>query len=80
MRNEEGWYETGLIWKAGHPPLKDNKASSLARLTNLLGKLQRTPPLLQEYDEKIKGQLEEGIVEKAPDIPQGKVFYIPHKG
>ena len=34
--------------------MKNNKATSLARLSNLLEKLQRNPALFQEYDEKIK--------------------------
>lgn len=24
VRHPEGWYETGLLWKAGHPPLPNN--------------------------------------------------------
>ena len=28
-RNVEGWYETGLPWKANHPSLPNNKAGSL---------------------------------------------------
>ena len=39
-RSTEGWYETGLMWKVGHPPLNNNKAASLARLSNLLSKLK----------------------------------------
>ena len=38
----------------------------LARLSNLRLKLQRDPPLFKEYDDKIKQQLAEGIVEEAP--------------
>ena len=35
-----GWYETGFMWKVGHPPLDNNRAASLARLSNLLNKLK----------------------------------------
>ena len=35
-RSDEGWYETNLIWKEKHPPLNNNKSSSLGKLNNLL--------------------------------------------
>ena len=28
-RNDEGWYETNLIWRKKHPPLHNNKSGSL---------------------------------------------------
>ena len=33
-RSEEGWYETGLPWKANHPPLPNNYNGSLRQLSN----------------------------------------------
>ena len=35
-RHPEGFCETSLIWKVGHPNLDNNKAGSLLRLKNLL--------------------------------------------
>lgn len=35
--------------------------------------------LLERYNEVIKNQLEQGIVERAEEDPQGYEFYIPHK-
>ena len=32
-RDEEGWYETGLLWKGNHSSLPNNEAGSLRRLT-----------------------------------------------
>ena len=29
VRNPEGWYETGLLWKGNHSPLPDNQHGSL---------------------------------------------------
>ena len=29
VRHPEGWYETGLLWKAGHPSLPNNQKGSL---------------------------------------------------
>ena len=50
-RSDEGWYETGLLWKHGHDLLPNNKQESLRRLGSLLNKLQKEPNLLAQYDE-----------------------------
>ncbi|XP_028405750.1 uncharacterized protein LOC114528320 [Dendronephthya gigantea] len=63
-RSEEGWYETGLIWKQGHGPLPSNEHGSLKRLDNLVKKLRRDPNLMNEYDEIIQNQIAEGVVER----------------
>ena len=65
---------TGLLWKAGHPEVKDNRSGSLGRLSNLLKRLKRKPELFEEYDMKIKEQIREGIVELAPEEPTGVVL------
>lgn len=77
-RSEEGWYETGFLWKGNHPPLPSNKEGSLIRLNNLTRKLNKQG-LVESYDKIIKDQLEEGIVEHACDPPVGTEFYVPHK-
>ena len=56
VRHPEGWYETGLLWKAGHPPLPNNQKGSLVRLSNLVKKLQKVPSHLDEYDKIIQDQ------------------------
>lgn len=43
LRNPEGWYESGLLWKGNHPPLPNNKPGSLKRLVNLVKKLEKHP-------------------------------------
>ena len=78
-RSDEGWYETGLLWKHGHDPLPNNKHGSLRRLEGLVKKLQKEPNLLAQYDEVIQDQLAKGIVEKVTSDPVGREFYIPHK-
>ena len=78
VRHPEGWYETGLPWKGGHPPLPNNKTGSLRRLTQLQPKLQHLG-VAEKYAETIEQQKSEGIVETASEPPQGKEFYIPHK-
>ena len=45
-RNEEGWYETNIMWKEFSPALPSNKTRSLRRLGSLLKKLRKDPKLL----------------------------------
>ena len=68
-----GWYETKLPSKAKHPTLPTNEAGSKRRLEQLIRKLERNDSIIQE-------QLQDGVVEPAPDVATGKEFYIPHKG
>lgn len=42
-RSEEGWYESGLLWKPGHGRLLTNEHGSIARLEGLVRKFQREP-------------------------------------
>ncbi len=74
VRSPDGWYETGLMWKGNHPPLASNEQGSLKRLNNLVKKLDKQPDLLTNYDEIIKDQLSEGIVERVTEEPKGKSF------
>ena len=76
-RSDEGWYETGLLWKHGHYILPNNKSGSLRRMENLVKKLQREPDLLAQCDEVIQDQLVKGIVEKVTSDSVGREFYFP---
>ena len=77
---KENYYETGLIWKVGHPKLKSNKMGSLARLSNLLKKLNRDPKLFKMYDDVIQKQIQDGIVERVdPSKPVEGEYYAPHR-
>ena len=40
-RNEEGWYETNIMWKQFSPALPSNKTGSLGQLGNLLKKMRK---------------------------------------
>ena len=62
-RGHGGIYETKLIWKDNHPPLKKNKPNSLGRLSSLVWNLTHRNQL-QRYDNFILDQIKEGIVEK----------------
>ena len=51
--NDDGSYETGLIWKIGHPTLPTNERSSLARLKVLTKRLSNDMATMKAYDEII---------------------------
>ena len=79
-----GYYETNLIWIENHPPLQNNKSSSLGRLNNLIRNLNRSKR--ESYDKVRQDQIRVDIVErvteseKSVDIQKGeKVFYLPHR-
>lgn len=78
-RNEDGRYETNLLWKPGHGTLPTNERGSIKRLDSLVKKLVREPEQFEKYDNIIQEQLNEGIVERAVEEPQGREYYIPHK-
>ena len=78
QRSAEGWYETGLPWRSNHPELSSNKSGSLRRLDGLTKTLKRDG-LTDVYDSIIRDQVKAGIVEKAPDTPINKEFYLSHK-
>ena len=70
----KGYCETGLLWKANCPPLQNNKAGSLVRLDKLAQKLQREPDLFTQYDQIIKDQEAQEIIERAEHEPGGDPF------
>ena len=74
----DGRYETGLPWKGNCPELPNNCTDSVRRVNSLLRKLKRID-MLDQYDDIIQKQLEEGVVEKAPAKVTGKEFYMPHQ-
>ena len=78
-RNPEGWYESGLPWKGNLFPSGTNEANSQRRLRTLVSKLKNTGKF-EQYDDVIQEQLKDGIIEPIPDSPEGREFYIPHKG
>ena len=52
----------------------------MGRLNNLLKNFKQVPDRFKEYDDIIKGQLQEDIAKKAPEIAdENKEFYLPHK-
>lgn len=75
------WPRWQLGWQpeeVNHPTLSTNEAWSKRRLEQLIRKLQRYGQY-KEYDSIIQEQLQEGVVEPAPEVATGIEFYIPHK-
>ena len=56
-------YTVQLLFRKHHKPLPDNYELSLVCLNSLYKRLQREPPLLNDYNEIIKEQINDGIVE-----------------
>jgi hypothetical protein len=68
-RGPEGWYESGLPWKGSYFPTGTNEVNSQRRLRMLVSKL-KTSGKLEEYDNVIREQLNEGVVEPVPESPE----------
>ena len=49
-RHDEGWYETGLVWKEENLPLGNTKNRSLGRLKNLVENLKRDSEIPKAHD------------------------------
>ena len=80
QRSPEGRYETGLSCKKDTPELPDNEQESIARLKNHVQRLEKQPQLYDIYEEILKEQESEGIIEKVSEQnTEGKCFYLPHK-
>ena len=80
IQREDGRYETSLPWKAGYKEtLPSNHQLAKNRFQNLIKRLQKQPDLLAAYHAIIQEQLNEGIVERAPEIAIKPEHYIPHK-
>ena len=55
-----------------------NWVASKKRLGHLIQRLKKND-LYEEYNAIIEEQLQQGIIEAAPEVPMGNGFYIPHK-
>ena len=72
-------YSVKLPWKAGHQTLLSNYQLCVNRLKGLKRRLDKDPEIAQEYNENIREQLKEGIIEKvAEDEPSEKIHYLLH--
>ena len=77
----EGRYQVQLPFKEDHELLPDNFALCKSRLVSLLKRLNLEPEVLKHYDDVIRDQEKQGIVEpveQGTDNGVGKVHYLPH--
>ena len=79
VRDQECWYETGLLWRGNHPVLPNNKEGSLRRLATRNKTFERKK-LTNEYADIVEERKKAGVVEEAekPSV-SAREFYIPHK-
>ena len=69
-----------MPWIPGAKLSNTNEEPSRRRLHNVERKLKRNEELKIEYDNIVREQIEQSIVEKIPEQPTGeRVFYMPHK-
>ena len=54
-------------------------AGSIARINNLIKKLQKDEKLFNKYDKIIQDQIKKGIAEIAPGEAKGYKFYLPYR-
>ena len=61
-------------------PLQNKKKVSLARLSELLRKLDKQPDLFSSYDTVIQDKIEQGIIEPVHlENDANPTFYLPQK-
>ena len=79
-RNEEHWYETGLVWTESNIPLNKNKFGNLGRLKSLLKRLEQNPKIFKTYDQVTRDQLLNNVIEKVSEneSENPKEFFLPH--
>ncbi len=78
QRSPDGWYEANLPWKPHHASLATNEQGSRRRFEQLVKKLQREGSY-NSYDRIIQDQLQQGVIELAPNEASRNEFYLPHK-
>lgn len=73
-------FECNLPWRSFPPELPNNFGLSAGRLHSVVKKLKKNPNLLKKYDEIIKNQLKEEIIEKVSGADKESVIhYLPHQ-
>ena len=76
VQYENGRYHVAWPWKSKEPTLPNNYSLAYGRLRSVLARLQQDSKLFSEYDEKIREQYDQGIIELAPEQPDGMVYYM----
>ena len=76
----DGRYEVKVPWIPGAELVNTNEEPSRKRLRSIERKLGHDRHLQDTYENIVKDQLEQGVIEPAPAEPTGpRTFYMPHK-
>ncbi|XP_078384164.1 uncharacterized protein LOC144666642 [Oculina patagonica] len=81
IKFKDGRYIVGLPWKEHHKELPLNYGNSLQRLNTQIRRLKRVPELLREYDQVIREQERDGVIEAVTNLEvgeNGRTHYLPH--
>ena len=72
-------YSVQLPWKSDRATLQTNRSLCERRLNAQLKRLKKEPEILKKYDDVIKDQIKQGIIEEVPDLPTGeRIHFLPH--
>jgi len=82
FEESEGRYEIQLPWKNNCTPKLDGYMMCSRRLFQLHSRLKKDEPLLREYDQTIRQQIDSGIIEECEEIqhPEDRSHFLPHHG
>jgi len=79
-RGVDGRYKVTVPWIPGSSLPSTNEQTSRTCLFRVEKRLSQDPKLREEYEKIVRDQLEEGIVEAAPETRTGdRTFCTPHK-
>ena len=72
-------YSVQLPWKSDRATLQTNRSLCERRRNAQLKRLKKEPEILKKYDDVIKDQIRQGIIEEVPDLPTGeRIHFLPH--
>ena len=75
------YWETGLLWKADHPPEVNSYQTALKRLKQLEQKLARDSEYACMYTKEMERFIELGYATKVDrNLQRSRVWYLPHFG
>ena len=78
-QTNEGYYETRMPWKKDVVKLPDNRDLAIRRLKSTTTRLEKLNKL-EQYNDIMMEQINEGILEIVPEKPTGEIIhYIPHQ-
>lgn len=79
QKNEEGRYQTALLWKSEDTVMPDNYDNTLKRLLNVENKLDKDAELKRKYNEQMEALIRKDYAEPAPaERSPKRTWYLPH--